>query len=108
MRQPTSIIVVSRPKQVMLATVMKGLLQYTKECTTAPSLINAPFLAKEIGIETSIDEKVCGVCCDRCSVLNLFSTHPQGAWFAQSWQAVLLYPQMSEARSVGQYFGRQA
>ena len=47
----------SAARQVILATVMKGLLQYTKECKTAPSLINAPFLAKEMGIETSIDDK---------------------------------------------------
>lgn len=38
--------------------MVKGMLQYTKECTTAPSLINAPFLANEVGIETTIDEKV--------------------------------------------------
>ncbi len=44
-------------RQVILATVMKGLLQYTKECKTAPSLINSPFLSKEMGIETSIDDK---------------------------------------------------
>ncbi|CBJ29093.1 D-3-phosphoglycerate dehydrogenase [Ectocarpus siliculosus] len=45
-------------RQVILATVMKGLLQYTKECKTAPSLINSPFLSKEMGIETSIDDKI--------------------------------------------------
>lgn len=44
-------------RQVILATVMKGLLQYTKECKTAPSLINSPFLSKEMGIETNIDDK---------------------------------------------------
>ncbi|CAM9848841.1 unnamed protein product [Ectocarpus fasciculatus] len=45
-------------RQVILATVMKGLLQYTKECKTAPSLINSPFLSKEMGIDTSIDDKI--------------------------------------------------
>ena len=40
---------------------MKGLLQYTKECKTVPSLINAPFLSKEVGIETTIDDKASGV-----------------------------------------------
>lgn len=44
-------------RQVILATVMKGLLQYTKECKTVPSLINSPFLSKEMGIETNIDDK---------------------------------------------------
>eukprot|EP00752_Nemacystus_decipiens_P004428 g4041.t2 len=45
-------------RQVILATVMKGLLRYTKECKTAPSLINSPFLSKEMGIETNIDDKI--------------------------------------------------
>eukprot|EP00904_Undaria_pinnatifida_P000327 jgi/Undpi1/10295/HiC_scaffold_28.g12747.m1 len=48
----------SAARQVILATVMKGLLQYTKECKTVPSLINAPFLSKEVGIETTIDDKI--------------------------------------------------
>ncbi|CAM9382896.1 unnamed protein product [Choristocarpus tenellus] len=45
-------------RQVMLATVLKGLLQHLPECKTSPSLINAPFLAKELGIETAIDDKI--------------------------------------------------
>lgn len=45
-------------RQVILATVLKGLLQYTEGCKTAPSLINSPFLSKEMGIETTIDDKV--------------------------------------------------
>lgn len=48
----------SAGRQVILATVMKGLLQHTKECKTVPSLINAPFLSQELGIETVIDDKV--------------------------------------------------
>ncbi|CAM9348356.1 unnamed protein product, partial [Hapterophycus canaliculatus] len=48
----------SSARQVILATVMKGLLQYTKECKTTPSLINSPFLSKEVGIETNIDDKI--------------------------------------------------
>lgn len=47
----------SMARQVILATVMKGLLQHTKECKTVPSLINAPFLSKEMNIETAIDDK---------------------------------------------------
>lgn len=50
-------------RQVILATVMKGLLQYTKDCKTVPSLINSPFLSKEMGIETNIDDKVSTVFC---------------------------------------------
>lgn len=42
----------------MLATVLKGLLEHTRECGTQPSLISAPFLASELGIQTSIDDKV--------------------------------------------------
>lgn len=53
----------SAARQVILATVMKGLLQYTKDCKTVPSLINAPFLAKEMGIETTIDDKASAQCC---------------------------------------------
>lgn len=49
----------SAGRQVILATVMKGLLQHTRECKTVPSLINAPFLSQELGIETVIDDKVC-------------------------------------------------
>lgn len=45
-------------RQVIMATVMKGLLHHTKECKTLPSLINAPFLSGEMGIETFIDDKV--------------------------------------------------
>ncbi|CAN0026723.1 unnamed protein product [Scytosiphon promiscuus] len=52
----------SSARQVILATVMKGLLQYTKGCKTAPSLINSPFLSKEMGIETSIDDKASIFC----------------------------------------------
>lgn len=55
--QATS-IEVAAARQVIQAAVIKGMLQYTPECTTAPSLINAPFLAKEIGMETTIDEKI--------------------------------------------------
>ena len=44
-------------RQVILATVMKGLLQHTEQCKTVPSLINAPFLSQELGIETVIDDK---------------------------------------------------
>lgn len=55
----------SAGRQVILATVMKGLLQHTRECKTVPSLINAPFLSQELGIETVIDDKVCTVSCRR-------------------------------------------
>eukprot|EP00611_Tribonema_gayanum_P020695 TRINITY_DN3830_c0_g1_i2.p1 TRINITY_DN3830_c0_g1~~TRINITY_DN3830_c0_g1_i2.p1 ORF type:complete len:197 (-),score=72.12 TRINITY_DN3830_c0_g1_i2:451-1041(-) len=48
----------STARRVLQAQVLKGLCAYLPGNTTIPSLINAPYLASELGIETAIDKKV--------------------------------------------------
>jgi hypothetical protein len=45
-------------RKVLQAQVLKGLVAFVPGNTTVPSLINAPFLASELGIECTIDDKV--------------------------------------------------
>jgi hypothetical protein len=45
-------------RKVLQAQVLNGLVAYVPGNATVPSLINAPFLASELGIECSIDDKV--------------------------------------------------
>jgi D-3-phosphoglycerate dehydrogenase len=48
----------TQARQVLQAQVLKGVMAFHPGNTTVPSLINAPFLAKEHGVECVIDKKV--------------------------------------------------